>query len=105
MNASLTFTTMLFVAVARHDLQALEMDSALVIVGGQVPAVGSPQFAHALAALVGGFVPQTTFRGVPEELEDAATDTRFRSVLLKTVDDTKLPLYEAEPPPGMEPLG
>jgi len=51
---------------------------------------------------VGGFAPQITFSGVPEELDDAATDTRFRSVLPKMDEDTREPVYAREPPPGIE---
>lgn len=68
---------------------------------------GDPQSEHSLASVVGGFVPQTTFKGVPPEFEDAAADILFLTVLPRMLVDMKLPV---KPPlvevfPGMGPVG
>lgn len=72
------------------------------VIGGEH---AEPQSAHSFVDVVGGFVPQTTFKGVPEELEDAATDILFSAPLLKTLDETKLPLNVALPPGEIGPVG
>ncbi len=71
------------------------------LIGGEH---GEPQSAHSLAAVVGGFVPQTTFNGVPDELEEAAADILFFSVV-SSVADTNEPLKVAEFPDVMGPVG
>ena len=103
LKASLTATWTLL-PPSRQDLQAFVRVSPLVIVGAQLPAVGSPQSAH-LSVLVGGFAPQTTFKGVPDELEEAAADMRFLSVELRTADDTNEPVYDADCPAEIGPVG
>jgi hypothetical protein len=100
LNASLTVTWTSLPDATKHDLQAFVMVSPEEIVGEQA----EPQSAHSLLSLVGGFVPHTTFKGVPPELEEAAAEILFFSVV-RRVDETNEPLYDTEFPDVMGPVG
>jgi len=100
LKASLTVTWTSLPDATRHDLQAFETVSPEVMFGEH----GEPQSAHSLVLLVGGFVPQTTFKGVPDELAEAAAEILFFSVVRRVVE-TKLPVNVAELPDVIVPVG
>ncbi len=71
----------------RHVLHSLANVRPGVMGGEQA----EPQSEHSVV-LVGGLAPQTTFKGVPEILEEAAADTLFSVPLPRTLEERKLPV-------------